>query len=472
MPPCNLLLAGLLLAPCVTAFQRAPLDAHGRRLHGVKRAPSHMRMRPPVGSGAHAAATALNVLDFGATPSACPANSTSPGAKDNTAAFQAALNAAAKQHGGAVLAPSGCYYFGGSLSLPPGVTLQGSFGAVPSHSHVPAAQVSDGTVLSPCGGRGDEAGEPFITVNENSALSGVTIFHTEQENVATPAAYPWSVYMTGNNGAVTDVELLNSFLGINATGAHRHYIARVQGQPIKIGVFVDATYDIGRIEDVHFNPWYSDAHPFIEYQLTHGRAFVLGRSDWEYVFNTFAFGYAIGYHFIDTPTGQMNGNFLGIGADLSINASVQVDASQAAGILITNGEFTAFRTDQWLPNSTVESSQVVVGAGNAGPVRFVNSAFWGPSSQIAHLNGTGTVSFSSCSFVQWDLQAKDGRAAIRAFDGNLILQNNDFDDDKTQVELGANLKKAVIVGNVMNGKLRVVDHGAKNVQQTANAFDA
>ena len=42
------------------------------------------------------------------------------------------------------------------------------------------------------------------------------------------------------------------------------------------------------------------------------------RTDWEYVFNTFAFGYAIGYHFIETSTGSMNGNFLGIGSDLSV----------------------------------------------------------------------------------------------------------------------------------------------------------
>ena len=35
----------------------------------------------------------------------------------------------------------------------------------------------------------------------------------------------------------------------------------------------------------------------------YGRAFVFGRSDWEYVFNTFAFGYAIGYHFIERATG-------------------------------------------------------------------------------------------------------------------------------------------------------------------------
>ena len=39
---------------------------------------------------------------------------------------------------------------------------------------------------------------------------------------------------------------------------------------------------------------------------SHGRAFVLGRSDWEYVFNTFAFGYAYGYHFLKTDTGEMH----------------------------------------------------------------------------------------------------------------------------------------------------------------------
>ena len=124
----------------------------------------------------------------------------------------------------------------------------------------------------------------------------------------------------------------NSISGISAVAAHRHYIARVQGQPINIGIFVDATTDIGsfahttilgaplgilahpllgRIEDVHFNPWFSCDPTFLLWQTTYGRAFVFGRSDWEYVFNTFAFGYAVGYHFIQTSTGAMNGNFLG-----------------------------------------------------------------------------------------------------------------------------------------------------------------
>jgi hypothetical protein len=116
-----------------------------------------------------------------------------------------------------------------------------------------------------------------------------------------------------------------------------------------------------------------------------------------------------------------NGNFLGIGADLATNASVQVDASQPPGLLITNGEFTAFSTQDWCPACTADSTQVVVGASNSGPVKFVDSSFWGPSDSIARLSGTGTTSFVSCEFVQWDQRYNKGSPAIDAEAGNLIL---------------------------------------------------
>lgn len=265
--------------------------------------------------------------------------------------------------------------------------------------------------------------------------------------------------------------------------AHRHYIARIQGQPLNIGVFVDETYDIGRIEDVHFNPWYSDDLTFISWQVTHGRAFVLGRSDWEYVFNTFAFAYAYGYHFIETPTGSMNGwviaeagrcrcgqrsvtflcmcqnhlarssasgdsmpfrNFLGIGADYACNASVQIDAAQPAGILISNGEFTSFHNKDFAPNSTARSAQIVTGPNNQGPVQISNTAFWGPTANVARLLGKGTTTFSSCVFVQWDLQQKDGAAAIEVQDGSLVVQGTEFQMKGTQLLLSKQAKKVSV----------------------------
>lgn len=50
----------------------------------------------------------------------------------------------------------------------------------------------------------------------------------------------------------------------------------MQGQPLNIGLFVDETYDIGRIEDVHWNPWFSNKSPFVHYQTTYGTAFIFG----------------------------------------------------------------------------------------------------------------------------------------------------------------------------------------------------
>lgn len=410
----------------------------------------------------------LNALDFGA----------SAASRDNTAAFSKALAAAASGVAKTVYAPAGAYRFAGSLDVPAGVSLRGSYTSVPSHQMTGLADnvpPTDGTVLIPTAGRGSASGPPFVTLNGNSALAGLVVLYAEQERTALPVPYPWSVRLVGNNPSVTDVELLGAWNGLNATLAHRHYIARVQGQPVNVGVFVDSTYDIGRIEDVHFNPWYSVAHPFIEHQLTHGRAFVFGRSDWEYVLNTFAFGYALGYHFVSTATGEMNGNFVGLGADLATNASVRVDAAQPAGLLITNGEFTAFHTAAWLPRATTawESSHVVVGEGNRGPIKLVGSSFWGNASQVALLGGSGTTTFASCEFAMWDGQAQDGRAAIRAEGtGGLVLSGNSFAQDKPQVALGARVRKAVVMGNLVRGALRVhAASDATNLQVGLNAAD-
>ena len=112
-------------------------------------------------------------------------------------------------------------------------------------------------------------------------VAGLVILHDEQERAALPVPYPWAVFLgdpakrynkggSADNAAVEDIELLGAWNGVAAVNAHRHYIARVQGQPINIGVFVDATYDIGRIEDVHFNPWFSSKQPLAGWQTTHG----------------------------------------------------------------------------------------------------------------------------------------------------------------------------------------------------------
>ena len=53
----------------------------------------------------------------------------------------------------------------GHFTVPSGVTLKGSFTVVPSHSHVPGWNLTDGTVLIPTEGRGDAGAPAFVTVS-------------------------------------------------------------------------------------------------------------------------------------------------------------------------------------------------------------------------------------------------------------------------------------------------------------------
>jgi hypothetical protein len=463
--------------------------------------PRHNRARPNshVGARARIFAAQPNTFDV-ATFGAKPDNAT-----DNTTPFQKALDACHAAGGGEVFVGTGIFRFNGNISIPPGCTLSGTYTVVPSHdlrSKTPQKVLSDGTVLIPTGGRNLAGGcdldckSYFINVGPNGVLRGLVIYYQQQETTATPVPYPWAVFLgdpdkkyggSANNAAVTDVELLGAWNGVAAVAAHRHYIARVQGQPLNIGVFVDETYDIGRIENVHWNPWYSDAHPFAWYQTTHGRAFVMGRSDWEYVFNTFAFGYAIGYHFIERATGSMNGNFLGIGQDLATNASVQVDQSQPFGVLITNGEFTAFCDNGgFAPPSCTNPSQVIVSKQNKGAVKFVNSAFWGPAASIAEIDGDGTITFSQCHFDSWDnymmngTRVHNGTAAINQHGGTLIVTQSEFTmsahDDTPHVPahvwLGPNASKTIVSENIVKGVLKIENKGKGKTVVVNNLDDS
>lgn len=136
---------------------------------------------------------------------------------DDTAAFQQALAAASAQGGGTVYAPPGRYLFKGTLNVPVGVTLRGSFVCVPSHTgtrdHGQPKPGDDGTALLVTAGRGNEYGIPFLTLNTNSSVCGLTIYYPEQITDGEPEPYPWAIAMRGKNPAVFDVELLNPLPG-------------------------------------------------------------------------------------------------------------------------------------------------------------------------------------------------------------------------------------------------------------------
>jgi len=390
----------------------------------------------------------VNVRTFGAR---------GDGQTDDTAAFNTAM-AAVAERGGTVFIPVGTYLIKTHLVVPPSVTLEGVW-KIPT-----VYRPNQGSILLAVEGAGSETGPPFISLHTNSAIKGLTVFYPDQKpDHIVP--YPWCVQSAGGDDiSIVDCLLVNPYQAVDF-GTHpsgRHYIRGLYGQPLRRGIYVDKTYDIGRIENVHFwTFWDWDEKSGIrDWMWKNGEAFIFARTDWEYVFDTFAFGYKIGYHFVQAPDGAMNGNLLGIGADAS-QVAVQVDASQTPGLLITNGEFVSF--------AGVNPTEVVVTAAHAGVVQFQNCSFWGPAHQIARIAGTGHVSFSNCNFVDWDSENK-AVPAISLFGGSLLVNGCNFMKAAPQAILRDKAESAVFEGNRMGGPLGISNPAHADLQVGLNTY--
>ena len=376
------------------------------------------------------------------------------GITDATGPIQQMLDATA-QAGGEVRLPPGQYLLKGTLTVPPGVTLRGSWDA-PHHGSV----WDKGSTLLVTGGRGQEDGAAAIELKPNAAIEGFTMLWPEQ-SAANVVPYPWAIRGHGTHDTVENVTLVNAYQGIKMGDPEGslHLIRNVFGCVLRRGIMIDATSDIGRIENVHFNPhyWGASHHPsfgdpqdkalrkgLANFMTNHLEAFIFARSDWEYVTNTFVWGAKSGYLFIEGKKGSCNGQFLGIGADFC-QACVRIDKIQPIGLQITNGEFTAFAGD---PNSAIVTSP---GAG--GAAQFVNCNFWGVKNHVAWLQGTTAVTLADCHFC-----GKLDAGVVLAENGRLIVQGCTFDASCPAVILKPGVTAAIIAENLQPGGLQI-DNG-------------
>ena len=91
------------------------------------------------------------------------------GKADDTQAIQKALNAAVKK-GGICFLPAGAYRLDGTLTVPGGVTLKGSYDGIPHPKH------PIGTVLHIYGGKGKADATPTITLLFNASIKNMRWF--------------------------------------------------------------------------------------------------------------------------------------------------------------------------------------------------------------------------------------------------------------------------------------------------------
>lgn len=378
------------------------------------------------------------------------------GVADDSGAIQHALDAAAAK-GETVELGVGRFRVDHALVIPQGVTLAGVWEA-PHH-----AELGKGTILEAYADKGNEAGPPLVELKQSSCVRGITFFYPEQ-HVPEVVAYPWTIQGRGMHGSVIDCTFVNSYRAVlfGPENNELHYIRNCFGCPLKAGVCIDNCTDIGRIENVHFNPHYwarTDAPnrpewPAISrYLWENFVAFDFGRTDWEYVLDTFCYGGKVGYRFRQTPNGSANGNFLGIGADWCERA-ILVEQSQPPGLLITNGEFVGGKGS---------AAMMEVAPSHTGAVQLTNCSFWGPADAIALLDGTGSASFSQCLFRNHGEQFKKVYS-LEARRGSLTVQACRFQMDSRDIHLSPDVDTAVITGNWFAASSEIANESKGDVQ--------
>lgn len=404
--------------------------------------------------------SALEVRDFGAA---------ADGETDDTAAFQRALDAAGNAGGGRVFVPAGVYMIRGHLNVPDAVTLAGVFEAPPRHGqNFGPPEKTKGSILLAVEGRGDAEGVAFITLRTGAHLTGITVYYPEQ----TPdiVAYPWCVRGIGDNCTITNVLLVNPYQAVDFGKTHpagRHFIDGLYAQPLKTGLFVDKCFDVGRVENVHFWPFWNWDEKVKSWMLEHSTAFIIGRTDWEYLTNCFALGYRVGFHFVSRDDGPGNAVLTQCGSDLGPLA-VKVDSVQPhAGVSFVNGQFMA---------------GVEIAETNQGPVKFTSSGFWGIEHTDHHalIRGGGHVTFTACHFEWWARTDREAYAII-AETGGVTINGCEFveeDPRKGHVKLGEDVEAAIIVANRFRTPVKIDNRSegevviANNVSASGSGLSA
>lgn len=418
----------------------------------------------------HAGISDFDVLDFGAV---------GDGKKDNTQAFQSALNKAAET-GGIVHVPAGKFRFNGVLEIPRGVSLQG-IAAGPN-----CIYYDIGTVLMAYAGRDDESSAPFITLRSSSTIRGLGIIYPEQkpEDIH---PYPYCIQATGRVGNIIEVTIANAYNGIDCGSVYNEgqNLRDINLCALRRGIYIDRSTDIGRLENIHIHSvaWWDINYPermgnqialINKYTTENLEGFIIGRCDWEYMVNCFVIWAKVGFRFIETkgdPVGndpQSNILITQSGSDIGPLAVLVEKTQYHCGIAFENCQFM---------------DGILIEEGNRGPVKLTNCGFWGWAESLGgtHIvnKGKGTIYLTACNFnaKNWiECHWKPEIPFIKMMDGTLQIMNSRFQDNgntpDAHIYLGENVRSAVIMGNsVEGGDLHVTNKSKGDVQILGNVTE-
>ena len=245
--------------------------------------------------------------------------------------------------------------------------------------------------------------------------------------------------------------LVNPYRGVDlgSVPAGRHYIRGLYGQPLHEGLAVDQCYDVGRIKEVHFWPFWSQDKKIVEYTTTHGIGFTFRRTDWEVVEDIFVWGYQTGIRLMASAHGAMNGQMTNVNLD-NVDIGLDVEATLPYAIHFANLN---------IANAGAGKRRIAIwGHGTQpGEVTIRGASFWGSLNHALVWENPGTISISDSRMVEWNV----GQGPAMVVDsGRAMLHDSAFAVTNQRVgiavRIGPGVERAMVHHNLLNG------HSVKN----------
>jgi len=396
-----------------------------------------------------------DVVVAGVTVTDAPYGADNTGAVDASAAIQAAIDDVYQAGGGVVWMPAGKYKVGYSIHVRNHVTLRGDWRDPDSGTG------SYGTVIMAYAGKNGGPSDPgLFRIWGSAGVNGLTVYYPEQ-SAASPVSYPYTFEILGRSigedgylcGAVQNVTLLNSYLGVTAKVHEMHTVRNVRGTALMKGLGLYDSADVSEVENVWLNPGYwANLDPSVSsvkptsaqiaaWTRANGTGMELSGLEWDSFNNIHLSDFKIGVDVIPSWR-SFNGHLFDVQVENS-NIGLRIDnIPEQLGMVIANSTFKA--------NQGSNPVAVRINSDNATAIQFNNSVIGGGASNAVQLAGNAFVNFQNCTFDDWS-----GTYALVASKGSLAVEGSTFTPSltgaKKGVQLQANVSSAVLLGNSFTG---------------------
>jgi Pectate lyase superfamily protein len=362
-------------------------------------------------SGAVAPLPVYNVKDFGARGDQ---------STNDSAAINAAVQAAQQAGGGDVLFPPGYYLVRQTIHVRQSVNLVGVGWSSPSY---PAKM--RGSVLY---ADRSSIGKMVLITGRGSSVRSLALEQNQPPpgpNYA-PTDFEDAIHVAGDDVLLRDVHLRNCFRGVrvanNGSGeVGRARLQGISGQPLHTGITIDNNTDVSRISDVHFWPYWSPekktySDPVMQYTLqgpNHG--IDMFHSDNPQFSNIFCLGYGCGLFLTesDRPTSKFklsNADFDYCGIGIYVQASGTT--GQITNLTIQGGGFKQDQSREQVGVSGIFAPGGLIQVSNADLRFFMTNAIRAEG---------GSVMVESVLCDQWNIQGTGFPAIENAGGGTVIV---------------------------------------------------